>query len=89
MKIFRAYDIRGEYPRDINDQTAYKIGRCIIKLLRAKNLVLGTDASLKSPYIRENVMKGALDEGANVMILAWQEQTLFILLRGIISLTRV
>lgn len=66
MEIFRAYDIRGEYPKDINDKIAYKIGRCIIKLFNAKNLVLGTDVSLKSPYIRENIIKGITDSGADV-----------------------
>ncbi|KPJ55420.1 hypothetical protein AMJ47_00980 [Parcubacteria bacterium DG_72] len=66
MEIFRAYDIRGEYPKDINDEIAYKIGRCIVKLLKAKNLVLGTDVSLKSPYIRKNIIKGALDSGVDV-----------------------
>ena len=66
MKIFRAYDIRGEYPKDINDQAAYRIGRCVARLLKAKNLVLGTDVSLKSPHIRKNIIKGALDEGVDV-----------------------
>lgn len=66
MKIFRSYDIRGEYPKDINDEAAYKIGRCVVKLLNAKNLVIGTDVSLKSPHIRENIIRGVTDSGVNV-----------------------
>ena len=66
MEIFRAYDIRGEYPKDLNDEIVYKIGRCLIKLFQAKNLVLGRDISLNSPKIYKFLIKGVLDSGADV-----------------------
>ena len=53
MEIFRAYDIRGEYPKDIDDEAVYKIGRCLIKLLGAKSFVVGRDVSLNSLKIHQ------------------------------------
>ncbi len=36
MNIFKAYDIRGRYPEEVNEAFAYKIGRSIVHLLGAK-----------------------------------------------------
>ena len=66
MKIFRAYDIRGEYPKDINDEIAYKIGRCIVEYFKAKNVVIGRDVSLNSPYIYKALIRAFLDEGIDI-----------------------
>lgn len=66
MEIFRAYDIRGEYPRDINEEVVYKIARILVRTFKAKNLVIGRDVSLASPKIQAALIKGALDQGADV-----------------------
>ena len=66
MEIFRDYDIRGEYPDDINDEIAYKISRSIAKLLKTKNLVIGRDISLNSPKIHDALVNGAIDSGVDV-----------------------
>jgi len=66
MEIFRAYDIRGEYPKDINDEIVYKIGLCVVKLFNAKNLVVGRDISLNSPKIHKALIKGVADGGADI-----------------------
>ncbi len=42
-KIFRAYDIRGGYPKDINDKIVYTIARILVRTFNAKNLVIGRD----------------------------------------------
>jgi phosphomannomutase len=66
MEIFRAYDIRGEYPKDINDDIAYTIARVLVRMFNAKNVVIGCDISLASPKIQKALVGGILDQGADV-----------------------
>lgn len=66
MEIFRAYDIRGVYPKDINDEIVYKIGQCLVQLFKAKNCVVGKDVDLNSPNIYKALIKGIIDAGADV-----------------------
>lgn len=67
MEIFRAYDIRGEYPKDINDEICYKIARILVRTFNAKNVVIGRDVSLTTPKIYKSLVKGALDQGADII----------------------
>ena len=60
MEIFRAYDIRGEYPKDINDKKAYKIARVLASQFNAKKAVIGRDISLATPKIHDSLIKGFL-----------------------------
>jgi phosphomannomutase len=66
--IFRAYDIRGKYPEELNAEAAYRIGRAFVKLLNKKNIniAVGRDMRLSSPILFRFLTKGILDEGANV-----------------------
>jgi len=66
MEIFRAYDIRGEYPKDINDEIVYTVARILVRTFNAKNLVIGRDVSLATPKIHKALVKGALNQGADV-----------------------
>ena len=66
MEIFRAYDIRGEYPKDINDEIVDKIARILVRTFNAKNVVIGRDVSLATPKIYKALVKGVLDQGADV-----------------------
>ncbi len=67
--IFKAYDIRGIYPEEINEDTAYLIGRAFVKFLRKKNprIVIGQDNRLSSPALFKSLTKGIIDQGANVV----------------------
>ena len=67
--IFRTYDIRGIYPSEINEETAYFLGRAFPKFLGKKNLkiVVGRDNRLSSPLLFKSLTKGLLEEGANVI----------------------
>jgi len=67
MEIFRAYDIRGEYPKDINDGMVYKIARVLVCTFNAKTVVIGQDVSLATPKIKEGLVNGVLDQGADVI----------------------
>ncbi|NMB48384.1 phosphomannomutase/phosphoglucomutase [Candidatus Kuenenbacteria bacterium] len=66
MEIFRAYDIRGEYGKDIDDEKAYKIVRILVKTFNVKTMVIGRDVSLASPKIQQALIRGARDSGVNV-----------------------
>lgn len=72
-KIFKAYDIRGIYPDELNEDTIYKIGRAYADILLGnlnhKNvtLVVGRDMRVSSPSLSESIIKGITDQGANVI----------------------
>ena len=67
MEIFRAYDIRGEYPEDINDKITYTIARILVRTFNARNAVIGRDVSLATPKIYKALMRGIIDQGADVI----------------------
>ncbi len=64
--IFKAYDIRGIYPAEINDETARLIGRAIGRQAGVNKVVTGYDARLSSPELHEALVEGLLSEGVNV-----------------------
>jgi len=72
-KIFKAYDIRGIYPSEIDEDVAYKIGRAYA-ILRQKELpqkkmqiVVGQDMRLSSPSLTKTLIMGLNDQGADVI----------------------
>jgi phosphomannomutase len=68
-KIFKAYDIRGLYPEEINEEAAYRIGRAMVRFLGAKDIVVGKDIRSSSDSLYEKLKAGIMDEGANVIYL--------------------
>lgn len=69
MGAFHAYDIRGIYNKDFNKETAYKVGYFIPKLLETDKVLVGRDVRESSPEIREYLVKGITDAGADVVDL--------------------
>ncbi|MBR7120971.1 MAG: phosphomannomutase/phosphoglucomutase [Lentisphaeria bacterium] len=67
--IFKAYDIRGVYPADINADIAYAIGRAYITFTGAKKVVIGRDMRPHSQQLFEGISKGITDQGADVIDL--------------------
>jgi len=67
--IFRAYDIRGNYPLTINEDWAYLIGRAFVKFLKKPrpNIVVGRDNRLSSLALFKGLTKGLTFQGANVI----------------------
>jgi phosphomannomutase len=65
--IFKAYDVRGVYGRDLTDDTAYKIGRAFVSFLKCRNVVVGYDMRLSSPKLSKAFMKGANEQGADAI----------------------
>ena len=64
--IFKAYDIRGRYPDEVNEEIAFKIGMAFVTLLRAGRIVIGYDMRLSSPVLTDAFAEGAMMAGARV-----------------------
>lgn len=63
---FKAYDVRGRVPDQLNEAIAYRIGRAFAQFLRAKTIVVGHDIRLTSPAICDATVNGVLDAGCDV-----------------------
>jgi phosphomannomutase len=66
-EIFKAYDIRGTYPDQIDEDAAYKIGRAFVAFLGCKEVVVGQDMRKSSPDLFDGLVKGITDQGADVI----------------------
>lgn len=68
MKIecFKAYDIRGRVPDELNEEVAYRIGRAFVDFLSAKSVVVGHDIRLTSASLSDALIRGITDAGADV-----------------------
>jgi phosphomannomutase len=69
MSIFKAYDIRGLVPAELDADGAYRIGRATARFLRARRLAIGRDARSHSPELGEALVRGVRDAGASVLDL--------------------
>ena len=67
IDCFKAYDIRGQIPNQLNPDIAYRIGNATVAFLGAKKIVLGRDIRLSSDELAKAVAKGVIDAGAEVM----------------------
>jgi phosphomannomutase len=67
--IFKAYDIRGSYPDELNEGIAKRIGEEFVRLLNAGRIVVGRDMRLSSPVLKQAFAEGAITSGASVMDL--------------------
>ena len=63
---FKAYDIRGRVPGELDAEVAYAIGRAHVELTSARHVVLGRDMRLSSPELADAVAEGIMDGGADV-----------------------
>lgn len=64
--VFRAYDIRGIYPTELDEAGAYKIARAVVEYVHPKKVAVGRDCRLSAPGIHQAVCQGFLDEGCEV-----------------------
>jgi phosphomannomutase len=67
MGIFKAYDIRGKVPSELDPALARKIGNAFARLLPAKRLVVGRDMRTHSPVLAAAVIEGIRDAGCDVL----------------------
>ncbi len=67
MKIFRAYDIRGIYKKDIDEDIMQRIGRTFASYIEENTAVVGRDFRIGSPEMKEAFVQGVLKSGKNVI----------------------
>jgi phosphomannomutase len=67
--IFKSCEIRGTYPDHINGDVAYKIGYALAAFLNPRTIAVGRDMRLSSEDLSENLTRGILDYGADVIDL--------------------
>lgn len=65
--IFRAYDMRGTYPNQMNAEVAYTVGQAFVKVMGAKNVVVGRDVRVTGPELQKAMLEGIMDAGANAI----------------------
>src|SRR5580765_5977249 len=65
--VFKAYDVRGLYPAEINEDAARLIGRGFVAYLKAKRIAVSRDMRLSSPSIAAAFIDGAREQGADVV----------------------
>jgi phosphomannomutase len=65
--IFKAYDVRGLYPSDINAEAARDIGRGFVAYLGAKRIAVSRDMRLSSPELAAAFIDGATSQGCDVV----------------------
>ena len=65
--IFKAYDVRGTYPDEVNEDAARAIGAGFIAYLKAKRVAVGRDMRLSSPALAEAFIDGVTSQGADVV----------------------
>jgi phosphomannomutase len=65
--IFKAYDVRGLYPQEVNEEAAHLIGRGFVAYLNAKRIAVSRDMRLSSPSMAAAFIEGARLQGADVV----------------------
>ena len=67
IDCFKAYDIRGQIPGQLNEDVAYRIGNATAQFLGGKRIVVGRDMRLSSASLTDAVVNGLLDAGVEVL----------------------
>src|ERR671931_2741229 len=68
-KVFKAYDIRGIYPTELDEEGGYAVGRAYVEQFEPRRIAVGRDMRLSAPAMAEAVIRGASDGGAEVLDL--------------------
>ena len=66
MNCFKAYDIRGRIPDELNEDIAYRIGRAYAEFLKPSRVIIGRDVRLSSEALSSALAGGLTDAGADV-----------------------
>jgi phosphomannomutase len=65
-KVFKAYDVRGHYPSELDEEGAYAIGRAFVEQFEPKSIAVGRDMRVSSPSMAAAVIQGATEGGSEV-----------------------
>jgi len=67
LSAFKAYDVRGVYPSEINEETAAATAKALSFYLKADKLVVGRDCRASSPMLHKAIIKALVDIGVTVI----------------------
>jgi phosphomannomutase len=67
--IFKAYDVRGIYPNELNEDIAYQIGRAFVAFLGVDRVAVGRDMRLSGPALAGALLQGIAAQGAEAIDL--------------------
>ena len=65
--IFKAYDIRGSYPSELNERVVWAVARALAQYLKPSQLVVGQDARISSERLKPELLHGLLAAGVNIL----------------------
>ena len=88
-RIFKAYDVRGVVPDDLDEDVAYRIGGAFAEWVGAPRIAVGYDCRLSSESLAEAVRKGAADRGTDVVDIGLASTDLLYFVSGALQLPGV
>jgi phosphomannomutase len=68
-KVFKAYDVRGIYPTELDEDGAYAIGRAYVEQFEPRKITVGRDMRLSAPSMAAAASRGAAEAGCDVLDL--------------------
>ncbi|HEY6076461.1 MAG TPA: phosphomannomutase/phosphoglucomutase [Gaiella sp.] len=68
-KVFKAYDVRGIHPTELDEDGAYSVGRAFVEEFEPRSIAVGRDMRLAAPAMTKALIEGAADGGADVLDL--------------------
>ena len=66
-KVFKAYDVRGIYPTELDEEGGHSIGRAYVEQFEPKQIAVGRDMRVSSPSMAKAAIEGAAEGGADVV----------------------
>jgi phosphomannomutase len=66
-KVFKAYDVRGLYPSELDEEGAYAVGRAYVEHFEPRRIAVGRDMRVSAPAMAHAVIEGAADGGCDVL----------------------
>jgi phosphomannomutase len=66
-KVFKAYDVRGLYPEELDEEGAYAVGRAYVEQFEPQRIAIGRDMRIHAPAMQRATIEGAADGGADVV----------------------
>lgn len=87
--IFKAYDIRGTYPDQIDEDVAYRAGRAFVAFMGEPAVLTGRDMRLSGPQLSRAFIEGATDQGADVVDIGLCSTDMLYFSSGVLDLPGV
>ncbi|MHB0912990.1 MAG: phosphomannomutase/phosphoglucomutase [Armatimonadota bacterium] len=75
--IFKAYDIRGTYPDQFDEDAAYRIARAFVGKMKPKLTVVGHDMRTTAPSLSEAVARGITEQGSDVIHIGYTSTPMY------------